>query len=282
MCLVDEDVDIDKTLKIISGSADTTIKTWQLTLFDIIKKKVDIHFKCDYKRAFIGHNGSIKNLMVINGTEPLTKLIVSSSYDSTIRIWNENTGECNFILKSKDYTTKFNEYSNMSISTFPTIKIVNSHNNNIYIWNPFNGKCNDVFSDEGDKGLITALLVINSKNKESRIITGSSNGIIRVINILTGLCELYLRGHKLKITSIVRMPDGRIASASMDNTIRIWDLDIKNWNENTRDQILYNYDENNEEYEYISDASDHISRLEISPDNKLVSISSNNCIKIWY
>jgi WD40 repeat protein len=47
---------------------------------------------------------------------------------------------------------------------------------------------------------------------------------IRVWNLVDGQCELTLAGHVQRVHGLVELRDGRIASASDDYTMRIWNI----------------------------------------------------------
>jgi WD40 repeat protein len=56
--------------------------------------------------------------------------------------------------------------------------------------------------------------------------SGDEEGSIRLWDVATGLCRRVFEGHQNGVTSLAISPCGRrMASASWDNTIRIWDLE---------------------------------------------------------
>lgn len=75
---------------------------------------------------------------------------------------------------------------------------------------------------EGHVGEITAITI----TADGKIISGSTEGDIKIWDIDTGKEIKTLRGHCGEIIAISVIPDGRIISVSNDSIIKTWDLDI--------------------------------------------------------
>ena len=55
------------------------------------------------------------------------------------------------------------------------------------------------------------------------IVSGSSDRTLRVWDAATGQCLQTLEGHRLPITCVAKLRDGRVVSGSGDSTLRVWD-----------------------------------------------------------
>ena len=76
-------------------------------------------------------------------------------------------------------------------------------------------------------------------------------------------CVKTLLGHTNKIVSLIELESGRLVSGSYDNTIRIWDLNDKNGNE-----------------QIINESERILSLLEFER-NKILSGTGDNSINLW-
>lgn len=74
---------------------------------------------------------------------------------------------------------------------------------------------------------------------------------------------LTLSGHTYDVSSLKILPDGRLASASDDATVRIWNV-----TNGTQDFILYGH-------------TDSISSLDVLTNGYLVSVGGDSAIRVW-
>lgn len=161
-----------------------------------------------------GHENSVTAVAVT----PDGERIVSGSEDSTIRVWNLETGEP--IGKAFEG----HEFSVDTIAVTPDGKRIVSggFDSTIRIWNIDTGEQIGK-SIEGHKGRV-ATVAVTPDGKH--IVSGSWDHTIRVWNLETGeQIGNPIKGHKGRVTAVVVTPDGKhIVSGSEDCTIRVWDL----------------------------------------------------------
>ncbi len=79
----------------------------------------------------------------------------------------------------------------------------------------------------------------------------------------TGECIKTLEGHFDSVLSLAVLPDGKLVSGFLDNTIKIWDPDT------------------GECIKTLGGHSGPVECLAVLPDGRLVSGSGDNTIKIW-
>jgi WD40 repeat protein len=141
--------------------------------------------------------------------------------------------------------------------------------NRIKIWNPYNGKCDRIL--EGHAASCVASM------KNGKIVSGSTDKTLRIWNADTGKCELILKGHNSGVCCCFILSDERIVSGYDDGTIKIWDV-------HTKPKVSYmscmscmpcvscvTLKGHTDRITYISELS----------DNRIVSGSNDDTIKIW-
>jgi len=161
-----------------------------------------------------------------------------------------------------------------------------------------------LFSFEGHTSLISALAVTLD---DRQLVSGSSDGKIKVWNLESGRLLHSLEGHTGSVCALEFTPNGRqIVSGSKDGTIKIWNLetgrllrtlgrqkeDVDNLavSRDGRQVIVGYYDgvimvwdlSTGRLLRSFQGHSDFISALAISPDGrKIISGSGDKLIKLW-
>ncbi|KAJ5358680.1 uncharacterized protein N7496_011093 [Penicillium cataractarum] len=144
----------------------------------------------DNTQTFDGHVASVKSVAI----SPDGAHMVSGSDDTRIRIWDTNSGSCLKILKGHGY-----------------------------------GVNSVAFSPKGDKvasGSDDGTVKIWDAEKGACLRTLESSSEVLIWDVKDGSCEKILEGHTERVYSMAFFPDdtNRIASCSMDHTIKIWDV----------------------------------------------------------
>ena len=186
---------------------------------------------------------------------PDGRKIVSASEDTTIKIWNANTGSCLQTLKG--HTSWVNSASYSPDGT----KIVSASNDRtIKIWDANTGSCLQTLTGH------TAYVNSASYSPDgAKIVSASRDNTIKIWNAKKGKCLQTLTGHTAYVNSASYSTDGRkIISASRDKTIKIWDA-------NTGSCL-----------QTLTGHTDYVRSASFSPDGrKIVSASNDKTIKIW-
>lgn len=196
-----------------------------------------------------GHAGTVNCIGIAE-----SGLCVSGSDDSTLRIWDSNTGHCLRILPVEEHEkwitcmTILSDGRIVSGSYDGTIRVWDSntgycirilkghtdqitcmtsllnrlvvsgsYDNTLRIWDPDTGNCIKVLN-----GHTYGIHCVTTSQNET-IISGSSDNTLRVWDTATGNCLGILEGHTDWIRCVVVHPNGLIISGSYDGTLRVWD-----------------------------------------------------------
>jgi len=211
---------------IINSFSATTAKT-ELTLNILTYQSVFID------KELFGSDSQVKSLVVLkdqsiasasNGEIKLWSSVddlavlneenfASGSADTSIIIWNSNTGQQLKKLKETNCWV-------WSLAALDKHKLAfASYNHNIKIF--------DINSNKESKQLIghqsevTCLLELT----DNRLASGSADSSIRIWDTQKAIALHELKGHTETVSSLVLLKDGiTLISASLDATIRMWDI----------------------------------------------------------
>jgi WD40 repeat protein len=182
-----------------------------------------------------GHSNAVDCLAV----NPQENLLVSSGDDFSVRLWDIQTGECIRIFQGRHNWIKAVTFS----------PVISNSSNNL---NPNNSNSNNSISFS------------KNENIKPKIASGCQDGTI-ILWDMDNWESIRLRGHTDFIYAITFSPDGGIiASASADQTIRLW-----NAMTNQSIKVLYGH-------------TNPVTGVAFSPDGKILATSSfDRTIKLW-
>jgi WD40 repeat protein len=140
-------------------------------------------------RKFEGHTGSVTSVAVT----PDGQCAISASRDSTLKVWNLDTGE---IIQTLNGHESFVKGILMPGSCQQNVTSV-------------------AVTPDGQR-------IISASSDSSR---SPSDGTLKIWDLSTGETLNTLHGHETGVTKVVVTPDGQHAvSASYDRTLKVWDL----------------------------------------------------------
>ncbi|MDM9384987.1 WD40 repeat domain-containing protein [Chlorogloeopsis sp. ULAP01] len=267
-------------LILVSGSADKTIKLWDLNTGKSIRTLND-------------NLGEVSSVAI----SPDGNFLAIGSCQhpkSNVKVWHLATGKLLHTLLGHQKPVNF-------VTISPDGLILASGSNKIKIWNLHKG---DRICTLWHASSVHAAAI----NADGSILaSGSSDSKIRLWNPRTGEPLRTLNGHTGEVHSVAIHPHGSILfSGSADNTIKIWDLDsgrmlhtftghsdeVKSVTISPDGHTLFSGSADNaikiwclQSGELLQTLTGHagtVNTIAVSPDGKfLVSGSSDQTIKIW-
>ena len=180
-------------------------------------------------------------------------LVITSSVDSTIKIWEPATGN---IVKEIRHPSGI---AYMDLSADGNYLVTGGYDSVVRLWN-INGILLKEF--KGHSGTVWHVSM-SADNK--KIVSGGNDAVINIWDTETGALLHKLRGHERIVWSVKFSPDGKtIASSSFDFTIKFWDV--------AEGRLLW---DNHQHKETVVD-------IAFSHDGKLLaSTSDDKTIKLW-
>ena len=190
-------------IQLKSGQIASGCSNGKIYLWDILKKT------CVAKLE--GHVEFISILLQFKADQ-----LISVSFDNKIIVWDLNTNTCLAklepqcgMIKSSIQSKNGNLISASNIET----------EGKLFIWN-FQTK---LYKDKTIKTPFSCLIEL----KSGEIMTGLTDGSIKIFEIENFSCMITLTGHKDSILCLTQLKNSQVLSGSNDRTFRLWDTNKK-------------------------------------------------------
>ena len=185
---------------------------------------------------------------------PGDSLVVTSSVDSTIKIWRRESGE---IVKEIKQTSGI---AYMDLSSDGNYIVTGGYESTVRLWRIADGILLKEF--KGHNGTVWTVAFSNDGKK---IVSGGNDGVVNIWDVETGDLLHKLQGHKRIVWAVKFDPGGKkVASSSFDFSIKLWNVDDG--------KLVW---DNKEHTETVVD-------IAFSRDGKmLASTSDDKTIKLW-
>ena len=182
---------------IASGSADKTIKLWEVSTSREI-------------RTLLGHTSGVSSVAF----SPDGRYIISGSWDKTIKLWDVATG--------REIRTLVGHSQQVTSAAFsPDGKYIasGSRDKTIRFWDVSTGREIRTLADH-TKEVETVAFSPDGKY----IASGSGDKTIKLWDVATGREIRTLVGHSQAVTSVAFSPDGRYIVSGSYHIVKLWEV----------------------------------------------------------
>lgn len=203
--------------RIVSGSADHTVRIWEFQPKDIKCKILD------------GHTASVNSVSLSqNG-----RWLASGSDDRTVRLWDCNKEK---VIATQIFRGHTKPVTCVSISSDGQWIVSGSKDCSVRIWNA-SGKGIPSNVLQGHSGPVTCVSV---RPDGKSLVSGSTDRSIRIWGSDGEITKAkILKGHKSSVNCVSMSLDGKvIVSGSNDRTVRIWPQTSGSHSKITESKIL--------------------------------------------
>lgn len=191
----------------VTGSRDATLRVWRLPdPRQDPPQRVGAKENPYFLHLLQGHVNSVRAMAGAG------HVLISGSYDSTVRIWNLENGSCRFVCRGhqeKVYSVGYCHETSLAASGSMDAKVK--------VWNVTTGDC--MHTLEGHSSLV-GLLEMSPRY----LVSAAADSTLRIWCPTTGKCLASMVGHQSAITCFHHNAKlNRIVSGS-DGGTRVWEL----------------------------------------------------------
>lgn len=168
-------------------------------------------------RKLIGHSGPVYSLSFDPTPGPAAppKYLLSSSLDSTVRLWSLDTYRNLVAYRAHREPVWSTEWGPKGIY-FAS----GSRDRTARLWTTDRTSALRIFA-----GHLSDVNCVKFHPNSLYLATGSADRTCRLWDVQKGTCVRVFTGHKAGVSALAVSPDGRyLASGSHDSVIRLWDL----------------------------------------------------------
>jgi F-box and WD-40 domain protein CDC4 len=190
----------------VTGSRDTTLRVWSLPELDTTWFPSDGTDNPYLIHTLRGHTNSVR---AIAGHE---NILVSGSYDTSVRIWNLETGDCIHTCnghREKVYSVGYSHELKRAVS--------GSMDSTVKVWDSISGE--NLFTLEGHNSLVGLLELTTSF-----LVSAAADSTLRIWCPHTGKCLAILQGHDAAITCFHHDPENNRLVSGSDGGVKVWEL----------------------------------------------------------
>jgi WD40 repeat protein len=150
------------------------------------------------------------------------QIMVSGSYDNTIKLWDLPTGKSVYTLVGHSSTVH-----SVAISADKKTIVSGSDDGTIKVWNTATGELIRTVKDSASqRNAVTKIQSVSISQDGQKFVSGGDDRTVKIWQLETGKLVQTLHGHSHKVEVVAIAPDNqKIVSGSDDGTIKIWHLE---------------------------------------------------------
>ncbi|CAK9110519.1 Uncharacterized WD repeat-containing protein alr3466 [Durusdinium trenchii] len=171
--------------------------------------------------SFEGHTGRVSKVVTVKLVDG-RHMVVSGSFDRTVRLWDPVSGTCEATLEG--HTRVVNTVATLELSDGRQMVVSGSSDKTVRLWDPVSGICAATL--EGHIGSVQTVATVELSDGRQMLVSGSHDNTVRLWDPISGTCEAILEGHTggVRTVSAVKLNGGRqmAVSGSSDRTVRLW------------------------------------------------------------
>ncbi|GJV88028.1 transcription initiation factor TFIID subunit 5 [Tanacetum coccineum] len=207
---------------VAGGFSDSSVKVWNIAKMGSMGSSGELDLAANGNT--LGSNGGKRSYTLYSGHSgpvysasfsPWGDFLLSSSSDSTIRLWSTTFNTNLVCYKGHNYPVwdvQFSPYGHYFASA--------SHDRTARVWTMDRVQPLRILA-----GHLSDVDCVQWHPNCNYIATGSSDKTIRMWDVQNGECMRIFIGHRSSILSLAMSPDGRyLASGDEDGTIMMWDV----------------------------------------------------------
>ena len=209
-------------------------------------------------RSLEGHTGDIDGVAI----DSAGRLAFSSSNDSTLKVWDLQTGKVLRTLKVRTYDDR-GSYG-VAVDSAGRLAVIASDDRTYKVWDLQTGKALHTF--EGGSAYATRKPYGVAVDSAGRLaVTASWDDTLKVWDLQSGKELHTLKGHTQSVIGIAVDSAGRLAvTASWDRTLKVWDL------------------QTGKELRTLEGHTDSVNGVSVDSAGRLaVSASDDKTLKVW-
>jgi guanine nucleotide-binding protein subunit beta-2-like 1 protein len=234
----------DNSDVLVSGSRDKSLIMWSLT-----REPGNYGYA---KRRLHGHSHFVQDVVISSDAQ----FALSASWDSTLRLWDLNTG-----LTARRFESHTKDVLSVAFSADNRQIVSGSRDRSIKLWNTL-GECKYTI-DEGCHSEWVSCVRFSPNTQNPLIVSGGWDKLVKVWSLTNMKLKTNLTGHTGYVNAVTISPDGSLcASGGKDGTAMLWDL-------------------NEGKHLYSLDAGVMVNSLVFSPNRYWLCAGTENSIKIW-